>query len=964
MAGIFWLAVLGLIIYLLMRDNGKKPSIQSPDVRLSERNLEWARFIAGYRTIAKSKSEKELIERMLADIEAQGLVPTFWGMPEDHKQTAQGLERLALATSPAAATVFEPEPLSPPPPKIELDNVSLLLYFGAFLFVASVSLFIVFGGANGAVRTFAVLAVTAALYSTGIWLFRSKPKLEQAGVAFSGIGMTIAPLSGVAAYNYLFAQTNGPAVWFVTSLLCMGMYAHALWVFRRPLVSYILIFTFLSLFESGVSIISAPIYYFGWAMALVGIILSIASRLKGFWPEVQQSSRASSQLILPLALLASVVLVPEHGSGQLGVSLLFAAAYYGLEALNTKDTEQRSNAVTAHVSALASTVCISYAASNSWKTVAYTLLVLNVVQLLCIMLLPQKNILWRNFASVMLAAAFTGIIIAGTSPGLLLAATGLVAVIGLVVWKRQERLEGYVIGVLAWMAIPLLFGQNFLITRLEALPQAILLLSALLVQFCLYVWQSPRNKDVAWKASAQQMYVLSCVAVLVAAMFAPAWACFALTLGVIATAMVLAEYDKDNDWAAISGIMILTPIVRSVEVPGALVASTLAALLLNIVFSLRYRKEITRWISTGLWLILPLSLGGGLLGDWSASAYAWVYVLVMLALVLSRTIARGSLMMSSKVPLASYAKTASMSYVTGYWAAGVLATGISLAGDDSRLHTTGILAVITAVVYYLARWVENRSDLMAMLPLLGQAILWSAMRPVTGTELMAIYLLISTILAVMTYFISLIDSEDKQQSSNISKIREGSLAALFIAPAAIFVTPQTMWPMPLGLLVAGIVVYYHLRNTSQSNREWAGALVVTSILWFMWLAGIRETQAYTHVIVALLGVYAYWRATRNETEQSDQYLMFMLATATIPLGLQALGGQAGGLYGWWLLLEQIAFMLIGMTIRKRVVTLWGLYVAVGAVLYQLRNLGWAALTVLAVFLIGIAVYQLQRHEKN
>lgn len=41
---------------------------------------------------------------------------------------------------------------------------------------------------------------------------------------------------------------------------------------------------------------------------------------------------------------------------------------------------------------------------------------------------------------------------------------------------------------------------------------------------------------------------------------------------------------------------------------------------------------------------------------------------------------------------------------------------------------------------------------------------------------------------------------------------------------------------------------------------------------------------------------------------------------------------------------------------------WGLYVAVASVLYQLRNLGWAALTVLAMFIIGIAMYQLQKNS--
>jgi hypothetical protein len=45
-------------------------------------------------------------------------------------------------------------------------------------------------------------------------------------------------------------------------------------------------------------------------------------------------------------------------------------------------------------------------------------------------------------------------------------------------------------------------------------------------------------------------------------------------------------------------------------------------------------------------------------------------------------------------------------------------------------------------------------------------------------------------------------------------------------------------------------------------------------------------------------------------------------------------------------------------------TRWGLYVAVAAVIYQLRDLGWAALSVLAIFVIGVAIYMIQKTDKK
>jgi hypothetical protein len=88
----------------------------------------------------------------------------------------------------------------------------------------------------------------------------------------------------------------------------------------------------------------------------------------------------------------------------------------------------------------------------------------------------------------------------------------------------------------------------------------------------------------------------------------------------------------------------------------------------------------------------------------------------------------------------------------------------------------------------------------------------------------------------------------------------------------------------------------------------------------------------------------------------------MLSVATIPLAAQAMSGQAGGLYGVWLIGEQVAIMLLGMIMRDSFVVRWGLYVAIAAVLYQLRNLGWAMVAVLAIFLIGLALYRLQRSD--
>jgi len=272
------------------------------------------------------------------------------------------------------------------------------------------------------------------------------------------------------------------------------------------------------------------------------------------------------------------------------------------------------------------------------------------------------------------------------------------------------------------------------------------------------------------------------------------------------------------------------------------------------------------------------------------------------------------------------------------------------------------LAILIATTWFLSVTVEKRHDIIVLIPVLAQATLLSLIRPNQYGLRETAFLLFSIALATIGYAYSEMIRQQNSKHPAAYYAQQASLITAFVAPLAVLFFDKSSWTMPFGLLIAGIMTCDYLRSSSQANRELAGAIITAAVLWLLGVAGVHEVQAYIHVIIANLAIYAYWRAVRGEAKESDNYLMAMLVTATIPLGLQALGGSAGGLYGWWLLIEQIVFMLLGMTIHKRFVTLWGLYVAVGAVLFQLRNLGWAALTILALFLIGLAVYQLQKHD--
>ena len=196
-------------------------------------------------------------------------------------------------------------------------------------------------------------------------------------------------------------------------------------------------------------------------------------------------------------------------------------------------------------------------------------------------------------------------------------------------------------------------------------------------------------------------------------------------------------------------------------------------------------------------------------------------------------------------------------------------------------------------------------------------------------------------------------------------VQIASLCMAYVAPfTAIVFGVETVWLHPASLMLAGVMTFQFAWKEAQAQRELAGGVILAGLFWAMWFAGVRNIQAYSHVLAALFVGYAYWRWERGNSETSKSYVYAALATTTVPLVIQALASDSGGLYGIWLLLEMIVIMLIGITFKNRVVTMWGLYVSVGSVLYQLRDLGWAMLAVLAVFVIGVAIYRTSRQSSD
>ncbi len=972
---LFILLLIFLVVYQWAKSPGKPSkddpyNVSSTDQLLSQQNAKWIAFIKSYLKLAKTTQEKALIERIVQDIYKQGLLgqhPGYSQTKELHVEITKAYvvddtsKQLEKHTAKLEATPNNP--LSNEL-KIRLDNVSLLLYFGAFLFVASVGLFIAFAETTGAFRTLAAALVTLVMYGTGVWLFKNKAALKPAGLAFAGIGIAIAPLVGVAAYSYVWPD-SAAVVWLLTSVFCLGLYAHAIIFLRRPLINYVFLFTMLSLFESSISIIDAPIYFFGWAMAGIGIVLLAVSRLNNIWGDFKESARVSAQLFVPVSVLVSLTLIADQGWGQLGVSFMLAALFYGLEVLATANTEQETNAVVSQTSLLSGVGCLTYAATNEPNAVALTLLIFVLTQAVGIIVFSKQTNLGINFATVAIASAIAAIVFSIGNGTFLLASTFALLFLSLLVWLSQTRNDAFAVASITWLAMPFVIGQTFINPGISARWQLLLVTITLIVYSLVHIFKVMPSKASNLISTSRVITLGSSIVVLAVAMYTTPGVVLLTGFGIALLMVLLSEYDRTARWETAAGIVAAVPVLVCWNDSNLLVIASLVAMSFNILLALRYRSEENRWLSTVLWLLLPFSLGSASFGgNWLPETYAWAYIVVMACLILSRAIARGTVFTSARVPVAVYAKSASLSYVFGYTAAAMLSIVISLFGADSQIHTTLILLVLSVVTFVIANGVEKKPEIAVLYPLLFQATLLSLIRPAASSTDFSVYLALSSLLAVASYlYIRILYGSIEKLQTFQRLVLGSSLTMAAITPFCFFVVGETVLMMPIGLLVFSFLLYDNIHYKTQGYREFSVGLMVGAFMWMLHYLGVREPQAYAHIIAITFAAFAYWRHVKRETAECDKYLMLMLMTATIPLLLQALLGNAGDWYGWWLLLEQVFFMILGMTIHKNFVIKWGLYVAVGSVLYQMRHLGWLALTALAAFIIGIAIYQLQKYNK-
>jgi len=904
-----WLWVPLLLIFLFARrKNTDKLSQQG-----YQRDQLWQNYLTSFREVVKTDKEKHLLDTLIQGKSAYEYANGPPPEPAASSAPNQALEAVPAVVPPAESVALR---ASAQP----LDNTILLLYFGAFLLIASVGLFVAIGGLDGLTRTIIVGITAAVLYFGGLWLYKTNQKLAQAGISFVGTGLIVAPLTGVAWYNLVSGQTNGGPVWLLTSVACIALYARAFTRIKNGFIAYLLIGSFVSSIESAVLMINLPAYGYTWGLLAVALLLAVNSRWRGQPSELNRAGDVSSQLLIPLSVLGSIALLPQFGSIQLAVTLFLAGVYYALLAWwQTKDRTSYSTA--AQVSFIAAAVSAVFATQNTLVSAAITLMVVTALYSVGIVVASRKTLKVHSLVEIAAVASLLALPLSIEEPWPLVVGLGLATVLATIVWRKLRSEQALDVAALLLVGLPFVIGQYALQDNLGSRSQLLFCaLSAGLLGGLVVV----ATRLASFKqdyAPASVMYVLAAALLLIPAAALGFGTLGSLTFIIIVSFAGLHYQAKDSNWLLVSTITVLIPLFDALFGFGIdsrrFSVAVGAALIWNIGVSLATRQALVRWLVVGCLLITPFAIGGGGLGiHWGAAGYAGGYLLVMLSCIAARAIARGKLLLSAKVPIAGYYAEASQAYVTGYTLAGIIALAVSLADAHSQLVTTLTLGVIALSVIGVAK-IERNNQLLALLPLVMQGVLFSGLRPdVNDSNALGLTAIISVLAAAAAYaIVPLVASASGSLAARSTRLI--SVATAYIGPLLVLAPAQPSLLLPLSLFMAGLLTFDYNRLARQPVKELSLGVCLVSIQWLVLLMGYTNIHIHTHMIALYLAGFAVWRSALKDSIASQNYIRALFFVVTIPLILQSLSGVSGGFYGLMLIGEQVGFMIVGASFGQR-----------------------------------------------
>lgn len=211
----------------------------------------------------------------------------------------------------------------------EQQNINVTLYIASLLLVAAGALFIG-AGLPAPLRFAGVCTITALFYAAGLVLHAKAPRLKPAAVAFSGTGLALIPVTGLAMFS--LALHNAPLSWLVTSLVGTAAYVVAAVRLESRVLVYLSMTIVISTAWSGVSVLGgALLWYFTALIGVAACFTVLAIRQPKWVPPVYVRPLAELHPFIVPAVAVAATLVPLMlGRGDYARVMAMCGCYFVL----------------------------------------------------------------------------------------------------------------------------------------------------------------------------------------------------------------------------------------------------------------------------------------------------------------------------------------------------------------------------------------------------------------------------------------------------------------------------------------------------------------------------------------------------------------------------------------------------------------------------------------------------------
>ena len=216
--------------------------------------------------------------------------------------------------------------------KREQQSINVTLYVASLLLVAAGSLFIG-TGLPAPLRFAGVCTITALFYLAGLVLHGRAPRLKPAAVAFSGTGLALIPVAGLAMDTLVLE--NAPLAWLTTSAVGTAAYAVA----AVRLESRVLVYLSLSFLAttacSGVAVLGGALVWYFTALIGVAASFTVLAILQPRWlpPLYLRPLAQLHPFIVPAVAIGATIVPLVLGRGDYARVMAMCGCYFAVTSL-------------------------------------------------------------------------------------------------------------------------------------------------------------------------------------------------------------------------------------------------------------------------------------------------------------------------------------------------------------------------------------------------------------------------------------------------------------------------------------------------------------------------------------------------------------------------------------------------------------------------------------------------------